>query len=53
MRLIDALNVEAGRNLSMACLLIENGFSDGALAPLQEVIRQWTTYAASGEWRAN
>ncbi len=35
---------EAERNLSMADLLQENGFPDGAIAPLQQAIRNLTVF---------
>jgi len=38
------LQAEARRNLSMAALLIDNQFLDGAIAPLQEAIRQLTFF---------
>ncbi|HKL20424.1 MAG TPA: DEAD/DEAH box helicase, partial [Tichowtungia sp.] len=38
------LKTEAKRNLSMALLLIENGFADGAIAPLQDAVRALTGF---------
>ncbi len=40
------LKVDAERNLSMADLLQENGFPDGAIAPLQQAIRKLTVFQA-------
>ena len=39
---IEELKAEAQRSLSMARLLVENGFPDGAIAPLQGAVRQRT-----------
>ena len=38
------LKAEADRNLSMAKLLPENGFADGAVAPLQEAVHGTTQF---------
>jgi ERCC4-related helicase len=38
------LRAEAERNISMASLLIENGFADGAIAPLQAAVHQLTVF---------
>jgi len=38
------LKVDAERNLSMTALLQENGFPDGAIAPLQQAIRSLTVF---------
>lgn len=38
------LKAEAERNLSMVHLLIDNGFADGAVAPLQEAVRALTVF---------
>ena len=40
------LKAEADRNLSMATLLVENQFPDGAIPPLQEAIRKRTLFQA-------
>ncbi len=40
------LQSEADRNLSMATLLVENQFPDGAIPPLQEAIRKRTLFQA-------
>lgn len=39
---VEELEAEAGRNLSMARLLVENKFNDGAVAPLQTAVRSLT-----------
>ncbi len=39
---IAGLKTDAKRKLSMARLLIDNGFPDGAIAPVQEAVRQRT-----------
>ncbi|MEA2068463.1 MAG: DEAD/DEAH box helicase, partial [Verrucomicrobiota bacterium] len=38
------LKVDVERNLSMGALLQENGFPDGAIAPLQQAIRNLTVF---------
>jgi hypothetical protein len=40
------LKTGAERTLSMARLLIENGFTDGAVTPLQKTVRQLTVFQA-------
>ncbi len=40
------LKAEAGRKLSMAKLLVENQFADGAIQPLQDAIQQLTLFQA-------
>ncbi len=40
------LKAEADRNLSMATLLVENQFPDGAIPPLQEAIQKRTLFQA-------
>ena len=43
------LKAEAERKLAMAKLLVDNGFDDGAIAPMQDVIRHLTTVQALGK----
>ena len=40
------LKAEAGRKLSMAKLLVENQFNDGAILPLQDAVRLLTLFRA-------
>ncbi len=40
------LKADVERNLSMAALLQDNGFPDGAIAPLQQAIRNLTVFQA-------
>ena len=43
------LKAEAERSLSMARLLLGNGFADGAIAPLQKSVRQLTVFQTLGK----
>lgn len=43
------LTADIERNLSMAALLQDNGFPDGAIAPLQQAIRNLTAFQALGK----
>ncbi len=43
------LKAEAERKLAMAKLLVDNGFDDGAIAPMQDVIRHLTIVQALGK----
>ena len=45
-RRMAELKAEAGRKLAMARLLVENQFSDGAVQPLEDAIRQLTLFQA-------